>query len=67
MGRRPKAENIYKKVEVEEKKRGRRGRIPRIKVSEPSDSAKGKVVIGITMGDPTGIGPEVIIKALLDR
>ena len=70
MGRRPKAENIYKKVEVEEKRRGRRGRrgrLPRIKVSEPSDSAKGKVVIGITMGDPTGIGPEVIIKALLDR
>ena len=70
MGRRPKAENIYKKVEVEEKKRGRRGRrgrLPRIKVSEPSDSAKGKVVIGITMGDPTGIGPEIVIKALLDR
>jgi 4-hydroxythreonine-4-phosphate dehydrogenase len=67
VGRRPKAENIYKKVEVEEKKRGRRGRIPRIKVSEPSDSAKGKVVIGITMGDPTGIGPEIVIKALLDR
>jgi 4-hydroxythreonine-4-phosphate dehydrogenase len=70
VGRRPKAENIYKKVEVEEKKRGRRGRrgrLPRIKVSEPSDSAKGKVVIGITMGDPTGIGPEIVIKALLDR
>lgn len=70
MGRRPKAENIYKKVEVEGKKRGRRGRrgrLPRIKVSEPSDSAKGKVVIGITMGDPTGIGPEIVIKALLDR
>ncbi len=70
MGRRPKAENIYKKVEVKEKKRGRRGRrgrLPRIKVSEPSDSAKGKVVIGITMGDPTGIGPEIVIKALLDR
>jgi 4-hydroxythreonine-4-phosphate dehydrogenase len=70
VGRRPKAENIYKKVEVEGKKRGRRGRrgrLPRIKVSEPSDSAKGKVVIGITMGDPTGIGPEIVIKALLDR
>jgi 4-hydroxythreonine-4-phosphate dehydrogenase len=70
VGRRPKAENIYKKVEVEEKKRGRRGRrgrLPHIKVSEPSDSAKGKVVIGITMGDPTGIGPEIVIKALLDR
>jgi 4-hydroxythreonine-4-phosphate dehydrogenase len=70
VGRRPKAENIYKKVEVEEKKRGRRGRrgrLPRIKVSETSDSAKGKVVIGITMGDPTGIGPEIVIKALLDR
>jgi 4-hydroxythreonine-4-phosphate dehydrogenase len=70
LGRRPKAENIYKKVEVEEKKRGRRGRrgrLPRIKVSEPSDSAKGKVIIGITMGDPTGIGPEIVIKALLDR
>jgi 4-hydroxythreonine-4-phosphate dehydrogenase len=70
VGRRPKAENIYKKVKVEEKgrgRRGRRGRLPRIKVSEPSDSAKGKVVIGITMGDPTGIGPEIVIKALLDR
>ena len=24
-------------------------------------------VIGITMGDPSGIGPEIIIKALADR
>jgi len=24
-------------------------------------------LIGITMGDPSGIGPEIIVKALLDR
>ena len=26
-----------------------------------------KPVIGITMGDPAGIGPEIIIKALLSN
>jgi len=27
----------------------------------------GKPLIGITMGDPAGIGPEVVVKALADR
>ena len=28
---------------------------------------KKKVSIGITMGDPAGIGPEITLKALQDR
>ncbi len=32
----------------------------------PQHSAKGKPLIGITMGDPCGIGAEVIVKALAD-
>jgi Pyridoxal phosphate biosynthesis protein len=74
MGRRPKAENILKKKEKVEKekvetrgRRGRRGRLPRIKFVGPTETAEGKVVIGISMGDPTGIGPEIIIKSLLDK
>ncbi len=31
-----------------------------------SSAAKRKPVIGITMGDPAGIGPEVVVKALAD-
>jgi 4-hydroxythreonine-4-phosphate dehydrogenase len=27
----------------------------------------GKTVVGITMGDPCGVGPEIIVKALCDR
>ena len=26
-----------------------------------------KPIIGITMGDPAGIGPEVVVKALMDK
>jgi len=26
-----------------------------------------KPIIGVTMGDPAGIGPEVVVKALSDR
>ncbi len=36
---------------------------------DPSPSSPvpdAKPTVGITMGDPTGIGPEVILKALLD-
>ena len=35
----------------------------------PSDSApppRGKPTIGITMGDPAGIGPQIVVKALMD-
>ena len=32
----------------------------------PQESTSGKPVIGITMGDPAGIGPEVVVKALAD-
>lgn len=42
----------------------KRGRLPKLKVKDGDDK---RVVIGITMGDPTGIGPEVIIKSLLDK
>ena len=31
-----------------------------------NNSADNELVIGITMGDPGGIGPEVIVKALAD-
>lgn len=42
----------------------KRGRLPKLKLKETDDK---RVVIGITMGDPTGIGPEVIIKSLMDK
>ncbi len=35
-------------------------------MTTPADNLR-KPTIGITMGDPAGIGPEVIIKALADR
>lgn len=31
------------------------------------ESLRGRPVIGITMGEPAGIGPEVVVKALADR
>lgn len=42
----------------------KRGRLPKLKTREADDK---RIVIGITMGDPTGIGPEVIIKSLIDK
>ena len=33
--------------------------------NKPNNSTK-QLVIGITMGDPLGIGPEIIVKALSD-
>jgi len=33
----------------------------------PTPLPKHRPVIGITMGDPSGIGPEVVVKALADR
>lgn len=63
-----------KKAADSSKKKGRlelpsdgqkkRGRLPKLKAREGDDK---RVVIGITMGDPTGIGPEVIIKSLTDK
>lgn len=72
MGRRPKAKNVYRDKKQESKlekqeKRGRRGRLPKIEMTESGETAEGKVIIGVSMGDPTGIGPEVTVKALLDK
>jgi 4-hydroxythreonine-4-phosphate dehydrogenase len=35
-------------------------------MAEPLEPPRDKPVIGITMGEPAGIGPEVVIKALAD-
>ena len=35
--------------------------------SSKRKALKSKLIIGITMGDPAGIGPEIIIKALMDK
>jgi len=72
MGRRPKAKDVYRDKKQESKlekkeKRGRRGRLPKIEITESGETAEGKVIIGVSMGDPTGIGPEVTVKALLDK
>lgn len=58
MGRKPKA-----KTKGTEKIEEKKGRLPKAKAEKKDD----RVIIGITMGDPTGIGPEVIIKSLIDK
>ncbi len=35
-------------------------------MSEPTPQSETRPTIGITMGDPAGIGPEVVVKALAD-
>lgn len=61
MARKSEKETKGKKKEVVEDIR-KKGRLPKAK-----EENKDRVVVGITMGDPTGIGPEVIIKSLVDR
>src|SRR3989304_2286136 len=34
---------------------------------DPVKRKRGKVRIGITMGDPAGVGPEIILKALAQQ
>ncbi len=64
MGRTAKTENIRKGKESEKIKG--RGRVE-LSAQEADSKKEEKVIIGITMGDPTGIGPEVIIKSLIDK
>ncbi len=64
MGRTAKTENIRKGKESEKIKG--RGRVE-LSAKEADSKKEEKVIIGITMGDPTGIGPEVIIKSLIDK
>ena len=35
-------------------------------MAQPSSNSS-RPTIGITMGDPAGIGPEIVVKALADR
>lgn len=42
-------------------------RLTMIALMQKGDAAVNKPVIAITMGDPTGIGPEIIARALVDR
>ena len=35
-------------------------------MDQPAPNANSRPLVGITMGDPLGIGPEVIVKALAD-
>src|SRR5690606_21869514 len=39
---------------------------PSVRPDAPSESLNPRPLIGITMGDPAGIGAEVIVKALAD-
>lgn len=64
MGRTAKTENIRKGKESEKIKG--RGKVE-LSAKEADSKKEEKVIIGITMGDPTGIGPEVIIKSLIDK
>ena len=66
MARRTKKKAIHKDEKSKVKLKGKRGRIPKVKVKDSGDE-QDKIVIGISMGDPTGIGPEVIIKSLIDK
>ncbi len=67
-----KGDSMREKVKVEVGRRGRRsihvrGRRSIRVESVQKVSIADKVIVGISMGDPTGIGPEVIIKSLIDR
>ena len=66
MARRTKKKVLHKDEKARVKVKGKRGRIPKVKVKDSGDG-QDRIVIGISMGDPTGIGPEVIIKSLIDK